>query len=70
MERQTAKLFAELGSETDPRALTAELVLEGLHQHLKLAREDLDSQVSYKEMVKLQLLKSRRSRGRGDGIVN
>ncbi len=37
-----------------------ELILEGLHQHLKLAREDLDSQVSYKEMVKLQLLRPRR----------
>jgi hypothetical protein len=33
------------------------MVLEGLHQHLKLARQDLDSQVSYKEMVKFQLLK-------------
>ena len=45
------------------RALVAELLLENMHQHLKLAREDLDSQVSYKEMVKLQLLRPRRSRG-------
>ena len=45
-------------------AFFAELALEGLHQHLKLTREDLDSQVSYKEMVKLQLLNpSRRRRG-------
>jgi hypothetical protein len=41
------------------------MVLEGLHQHLKLARADLDSQVSYKEMVKFQLLKPHRAGGRG-----
>lgn len=40
----------------------AELALEGLYQHLKLAREDLDSQVSYKDLVKLQLLKPTRRR--------
>ncbi len=39
------------------RALAAEMILEGLHQHLKLARQDLDSRVSYKEMIKFQLLK-------------
>ena len=44
-------------------AFTAELILEGLHQHLKLAREDMDSTVSYKEMVKFQLLKPHRGRG-------
>ncbi len=46
----------------ESEAWLAELVLEGLHQHLKLAREDLDSQIHYKEMVKFQLLKSRRQR--------
>ncbi|MDH3746486.1 MAG: magnesium chelatase [Acidobacteriota bacterium] len=46
------------------RAFAAEMVLEGLHQHLKLAREDLDTQVTYKEMIKFQLLKPhRRERG-------
>ena len=40
-------------------AFAAELILEGLHQHLKLAREDLDSQVTYREMLKFQLLKPR-----------
>ncbi len=59
----------ERGASTpEERAFVAELVLEGLHQHLKLAREDLDSQISYKEMVKLQLLRPRRRRG--DGNVN
>ena len=46
----------------EERALAAELVLEGLHQATKLGREDLDSQVSYKELVKFQLLKPRRVR--------
>jgi magnesium chelatase subunit I len=61
------------GRTREERALASEMVLEGLHQHLKLARNDLDSQVSYKEMVKLQLLKprggsssGRRGSGRGD----
>ncbi|HVS02012.1 MAG TPA: magnesium chelatase [Thermoanaerobaculia bacterium] len=50
------------------RAFLAEVLLEGLHQHLKLGREDLDSQVSYKEMVKFQLLRPpRRGRGREEG---
>jgi magnesium chelatase subunit I len=44
----------------EERAFLAEMVLEGLHQHLKVARQDLDSQVSYKEMVKFQLLKPRK----------
>ncbi len=52
------------GRSREERALAAELVLEGLHQHLKLARNDLDSQVSYKEMVKFQLLKPRGGSGR------
>ncbi len=53
------------GSREDV-ALGAELVLEGLHQHLKLAREDLDSRISYKEMLKFQLLRPQRLR-RSDG---
>ncbi len=58
------------GSRTrEEQAWTAEMILEGLHQHLKLARHDLDSQVSYKEMIKFQLLKPRRTGG-GRGVVN
>ncbi len=53
----------------EQRALAAEVVLEGLHQHTKIARHDLDSRVSYKEMVKFQLLKPRRRSG-GRGEVN
>jgi magnesium chelatase subunit I len=59
------ELAARHGQTREERALAAEMVLEGLHQHLKLARQDLDSQVSYKEMVKFQLLKPRRAPGGG-----
>jgi len=66
-------LTSRSGRSREERALAAEMVLEGLHQHLKLARNDLDSQVSYKEMVKFQLLKPRKGTvgGRGSrGDVN
>jgi magnesium chelatase subunit I len=62
-----AELAARHGKRREERALAAELVLEGLHQHLKLARNDLDSQVSYKEMVKFQLLKPRGGSGSRKG---
>jgi magnesium chelatase subunit I len=71
-----AELTARHGKTREERALAGEMVLEGLHQHLKLARNDLDSQVSYKEMVKFQLLKPRGGassggrRGGGRGDVN
>ncbi len=70
-----AELTARHGKTREERALAGEMVLEGLHQHLKLARNDLDSQVSYKEMVKFQLLKPRGGsgsgrRGSGRGDVN
>ena len=60
-------LTARLGRTPQERALAAEMILEGLHQHLKLARNDMDSQVSYKEMVKFQLLKPRKNVGGGRG---
>ncbi len=50
------------------RTFAAEMILEGLHQHLKLAREDLDSMINYREMIKLQLVKRRRGAGRGEGV--
>ena len=50
-------LYVDAGDE---RYYFAEIVLEGLHQHLKLGREDLDSQITFKEMVKFQLLRRRR----------
>ena len=70
-----ADLVAKHGRGREERALAGETVLEGLHQHLKLARNDLDSRVSYKEMVKFQLLKPRSGgaggrRGGSRGDVN
>ncbi len=65
------ELAAEHGDGgPEERAFAAEMVLEGLYQHLKLAREDLDSQVSYKEMVKFQLLRPERRRRGGGPDVN
>jgi magnesium chelatase subunit I len=46
-------------SSREELAVGMELVLEGLTQHLKIAREDLDSRVSYAEMLKFNLVKSR-----------
>jgi magnesium chelatase subunit I len=63
------KLAAERARTPQEHAFWAELVLEGLHQHLKLAREDLDSMVSYKEMVKFQLM-HRAARGESHGDAN
>ena len=41
------------------RALQMELVLEGLVQSLRIAREDLDSTVTYAELAKFNLMRSR-----------
>jgi magnesium chelatase subunit I len=65
-----AALVDAHGQEPEEKAFAAELVLEGLHQHLKLARQDLDSQVSYKEMVKFQLLRPRKGGPANRGDVN
>ncbi|HET7451433.1 MAG TPA: magnesium chelatase [Thermoanaerobaculia bacterium] len=46
-------------SSREEAALAMELVLEGLTQSLKIAREDLDSKVSYKEMLKFNLVRQR-----------
>ncbi|HUK12995.1 MAG TPA: hypothetical protein VLW17_06800 [Thermoanaerobaculaceae bacterium] len=63
------KLAAERAKAPGEQAFWAEVALEGLHQHLKLAREDLDSTISYKEMVKFQLMR-RAGRGESHGDAN
>jgi magnesium chelatase subunit I len=55
-------LTLALSPHDGERAFYAELILEGLHQHLKLARHDLDSRITYKEVVKFQLLRPQRRR--------
>ncbi len=64
-----SELAREHGGTAQERAFAAEMVLEGLHQSLKLAREDLDSVVSYREMVKFQLMR-RAERGEGRSDAN
>ena len=64
-------LAAAQGGTREQLAFWAELVLDGLHQSVKLARHDLDSTVSYKELLKFQLLKpQRRGPRRGTGEIN
>ena len=62
------KLAEGARRDAQERAFSAEMILEGLHQHLKLARQDLDSQVSYQEMVKFQLLNPHGGRGPVGGV--
>jgi magnesium chelatase subunit I len=56
-----AELVASHGTPADDfeRAFLMELVLEGLVQSLRIAREDLDSTVTYAEMARLNLMRSR-----------
>ena len=62
---------APQGGCREQRAFWGELVLDGLHQSVKLARHDLDSTVSYKELLKFQLVKPpRRGPRRGTGEIN
>ena len=46
-------------SSKEELAIGMELVLEGLTQHLKIARADLDSRISYTEMLKFNLVRNR-----------
>jgi magnesium chelatase subunit I len=54
---ELARSLTPAGEAEPP--MVAELILEGLAQHSKLGREDLDSTVTYKEMLKFQLLRAR-----------
>jgi magnesium chelatase subunit I len=55
------KAVEERFSPSSPEELAVgmELVLEGLTSHLKIAREDLDSRVSYAEMLKFNLVRAK-----------
>ena len=35
-----------------------EMVLEGMHQALRLAREDLDSTITFRELMKFNVLRT------------
>ncbi|HLF55403.1 MAG TPA: magnesium chelatase [Thermoanaerobaculia bacterium] len=62
------ELAATRGESAEERAFWAELVLEGLHQAVKLGRQDLDTAITYKEMLKFQLLKPQRRGPRSPDI--
>ena len=51
------QLVQPAGGRDEELAFAAELVLEGLHQHARLAREDADTRVSYKQALRLQVLR-------------
>ena len=57
LEKAVEERFSPASKEE--LAIGMELVLEGLTLHLKIAREDLDSRVSYTEMLKFNLVKNR-----------
>ncbi len=60
------ELAAQAGGTAEEQALAAEMILEGLHQAVKLARQDLDSGITYKEVVKFQLLRPHAEREESD----
>ncbi|HVS33889.1 MAG TPA: AAA family ATPase, partial [Thermoanaerobaculia bacterium] len=45
-------------SRDEERAFWMEMVLEGLHQALRLAREDLDSTITFQELMKFNVLRT------------
>ena len=51
-----ARKYGEAGRDEE-RAFWMELVLEGLHQALRLSREDLDSTITFHELMKFNVLR-------------
>ncbi|MEA2238321.1 MAG: magnesium chelatase subunit, partial [Thermoanaerobaculia bacterium] len=54
---ETAKKYVQPASDHE-LAFWMEMVLEGLHQSLRLAREDLDSTITFQEMMKFNVLRT------------
>jgi magnesium chelatase subunit I len=53
----TARKYMSASSERE-LAFWMEMVLEGLHQALRLAREDLDSTITFQELMKFNVLRT------------
>ena len=53
----TAKKYVQSASDRE-LAFWMEMILEGLHQSLRLAREDLDSTITFQEMMKFNVLRT------------
>jgi magnesium chelatase subunit I len=54
---ETAKKYVTARNDHE-LAFWMEMVLEGLHQSLRLAREDLDSTITFQEMMKFNVLRT------------
>jgi magnesium chelatase subunit I len=54
---ETASKHVQYTSEQE-RAFWMEMLLEGLHQALRLAREDLDSTITFQELMKFNVLRT------------
>jgi magnesium chelatase subunit I len=54
---ETAKKYVQPRSDQE-LAFWMEMILEGLHQSLRLAREDLDSTITFQEMMKFNVLRT------------
>ena len=54
---ETAQKYVKPGSEHE-LAFWMEMILEGLHQALRLAREDLDSTITFQELMKFNVLRT------------
>jgi magnesium chelatase subunit I len=53
----TAKKYVRTSNDRE-LAFWMEMILEGLHQSLRLAREDLDSTITFQEMMKFNVLRT------------
>ncbi|MBK5260721.1 MAG: AAA family ATPase [Thermoanaerobaculia bacterium] len=54
---ETAAKYVQASTDEE-RAFWMEMVLEGLHHALRLAREDLDSTITFQEMMKFNVLRT------------
>jgi magnesium chelatase subunit I len=54
---ETARKYVQPGSEHE-LAFWMEMILEGLHQALRLSREDLDSTITFQELMKFNVLRT------------
>jgi magnesium chelatase subunit I len=54
---ETAQKYVQLRSDQE-LAFWMEMILEGLHQALRLAREDLDSTITFAELMKFNVLRT------------
>ena len=54
---ETAQKYVQVRSDQE-LAFWMEMILEGLHQALRLAREDLDSTITFQELMKFNVLRT------------